>query len=69
MKVRVIEHTRESTGKKWYTAEYRRFFIWLKVPGFVEGMIYDITFSTELEAWQYIDWYFKDETITKKILY
>lgn len=69
MKIRVIEHTRNSDHKKWFTAQYRKFFLWFTVPGFVEGNRYDITFSTEEEAWMYIKWYFKSETITKRVIY
>lgn len=69
MKFRVVEHTRSTDNKVWYTAEYRRFFFWIQVPGFVEGMKYDKTFSTEEDAWKYLKWYFKDETISKRVIY
>lgn len=69
MKYRVIKHTRNSDDKQWFTAQYRKFFLWFTVPGFVEGNQYNITFSTEQAAWEYLEWYFKDETISKSIIY
>lgn len=69
MRTRIVKHKTET--KTWYTAQQRKFFIWFNIPGVVECMTYELTFSTVEEAEAHIYWYFRKDfentTIVKEI--
>ncbi|WNA15778.1 hypothetical protein XaC1_135 [Xanthomonas phage XaC1] len=68
MKIRVVEYIRAHDEKVWYVPQYRRCFIWFRVPSYGEFCKFYKTFETKEEALAHAKFIFRDNSVIKRVV-